>query len=338
VLLVLAACGDSRDPSTLAASSSPVTGTFWIAGAVPDGYHLVMAHDSPSPHERHSSAYRNVDTDPFDAELTIDTFPSGSPELQQYSRGSSTSVRGHPAILSTLTDEGHSYGIAFEWEERSGVTIVVRAAEPLTEADGRLVAEGVQPIDDDTWHKLVITTDPVAVHDGRVTPDMRRVPAATGVVGGDEWTLTALIPPGYPLLPDDRRAACFELAFRGETTNGTSCVGHPSVMRLGGQLFAMGEVPDDVPQVRITSDAGDPSDVDTEAAAGWDATRFWVAPLPDHSCLVTVQPTTGTRQGPPFGLTGPLDEPQSHDDWVRCLSSVPNGPPTTVPPPTTPAN
>src|SRR5207249_3243719 len=124
----------------------------------------------------------------------------------------------------------------------------------------------------------VIGTDPVAVRDATVRPDMVRVEATGGVVGSDPWVLTALLPAGYPLTSVDRRAACFELVYRGEASNGTSCVGHPSWVRLGGQIFAVGEVPSPTSRVRVTLDNGPPVDVDAVLLQQWAATRFWVTP------------------------------------------------------------
>ena len=296
----------------------------------------------------HRSGYRlDPTSDPSNSELTVETTDAGSSPAGDVSVGTPTTVRGHSALRVTLTDEGHVYGVGFTWQERPGLTITVRAAQPLGEPDARLTAEGVRPVADDTWHKLVVGTNPVAVADGTVTPDMQRVKVATGTIGQDQWVLTGLLPAGYPLVAEDRRAACFELAFRGQTSNGTSCIGHPSWLRLGQQIFAVGEVPPDVSRVRVAPDVGAATELDTAAVPQWSATRFWVAPLPEGTCQVTIEPTSGSQFGRGFGPTGPLDDPGTEPDWARCAAQASASQPTTpgassasslpFPPPNNPA-
>jgi len=339
LVLVVAACGDGKPGATSPASGDgnrlvvpvgPTSSDFWVAGDLPDAYRLAYLQDSTTVGQAfHRSGYKHDGPgDAYDAELQVDSMTSDSKAGFDVASGSSTTVRGHAATLATMTDEGSAYGVALTWEERPGLRLIVRAAQPLTEADARTVAEGVQPVSDDTWQKLSKATDPVAVSDGRLAPDMRRVAATSGVEEGERWQLTALLPADFPLIDGDRRAACYELAFRGATTNGTSCVGHASWERLGGRIFLIGEVPPEFAQVHVTPDAGAAFDIDTAAAPGWSATRFYATPLPEGTCVVAID-----AGGKSFGSTGPLEEPSTHDDWLRCSTSAPPGPLGPGPPP-----
>gem|GEM_PF-3827245 len=143
--------------------------------------------------------------------------------------------------------------------------------------------------------------------------------------------LTALVPAGYPLGPEDHRLECFHLSFEGETTK-DYCPGHPIWERVAGQVFVFGDAATDVKTVRINGIFGStfqPFTVDTVAMTQGPATRFYVVPLPDDACWVSVDNADG-GQGP--GPTGPLVEAGA--DYTRCTGLAPGH----VPPSTAPGN
>lgn len=208
---------------------------------------------------------------------------------------------------------------------------MVSALEGLTLADARLVAAGVRPVSADVGRRLVTATEDI---EGRVVPAMPRASAVTGSIGGRRWALTALLPSGYPVLTAlDRRAACYELAYRGRRSNGSSCWGHPSWVRLAGQVFVFGEASTEVRQVVVRAAGRADVVVATHRSRRWPSARFWVAPMPSGTCSVTVDPADHAASSDvhTLGQIGPFDQPP---DAGRCRGEPP--PPRGTPRPTIP--
>ncbi len=233
--VAIAGCGSSSSrervvvakPAESGLASIPTgspSSDSWIAGQLPEGYEFVWAGDNPGPNgtHDHASSYSKTPTgDTSDAPLQVDSIAASVP----LPKGRAVTVRGHRAVLSTLTDEDRPYGVSLTWHERAGLTIIVSALEGVSLADAQLVAAHVRPVSPDTWRRLGIAADYI----GRATPDMTRVPVTSGHIGGHQWTLTALLPPHYPVLAVDRRFACYELAYRGRRSTGSACWATPQL-------------------------------------------------------------------------------------------------------------
>ena len=84
-------------------------------------------------------------------------------------------------------------------------------------------------------------------------PAAPRFTAISGKVDDDTWTVTAIIPVGYPLAVDDHRLPCTELAFRGERVH--TCAsdggGGSRFVQIARRVFAFGAVRDDVKEVAL---------------------------------------------------------------------------------------
>lgn len=213
LVLGLAACSDSGHVVTNAPTSNE---RAWVAGHLPGGFEIVSADDRE---ERRTVGYAPRGDDDYQISITAST-PEAAPSFGG-SNQRSTRVRGHEATLFTLTDEGHDYGLPVTWDECSDLRIVVEGSNGPSEEDTLAVAEGVRGIPDAEWQRLLVELS-LDTHLGRVDPTATPVEIARGMVGNDDYVLTALIPGGYPLGPEDRRADCFHLAFRDETTRTTA--------------------------------------------------------------------------------------------------------------------
>src|SRR5262249_32711736 len=135
------------------------------------------------------------------------------------------------------------------------------------------------------WHTLRVATGPT-----RRTRAMKRVV----VIRGRGWKLTALIPEGFPVAPEDRRVACIELAYRGQrNTEGDQPA---AARRIGGKVFVFGELSPRVTHVRVAAIARH-----TALAPGYPLRRFYAVRLPSDTCTVTVHGADGVRTGPAAG-------------------------------------
>ena len=328
--LAVAACGQggdgdgSPDDAAVAADARAV-----VAGHLPDGYVMVRAADDQggrvvdyAPAADGEWRLRIVAAPPAAA-----TEPGGRDERQ-------VEVRGHEATLVALTDEGREYGVGLAWDERPDLRIQVLGANGPSVEEVVAVAEDVRSVPEDEWQRLLTAFSP-DTHVGRPDPAATPVEAMRGSVDGDEYVLTALVPGGYPVGPDDQRLSCFRLTYRGETTP-DHCPGHPIWARIEGRLLLFGDVGADVPAVRIRDRSGAgfaPFTVDTTPAPTGPPIAFYVAPLPEGACSVSVDAVGGSSPGP--GETGPLADQE--DDRARCLALA-TAPPTTVPDGATPTS
>jgi hypothetical protein len=238
-------------------------------------------------------------------------------------------VRGHNALVAPLTDEGRQYGFSVTWDERADLRIYIEGSE-LTEPQTLAVARGVRTVSESDWQRLLVELSP-DTHEGKVDPHATPIEAARGTVAGEMYTLTALIPGGFPLGPDDQRADCFHLSFAGQTTS-DECPGVPVWARVGGQPFVFGTIDLTITKLRVVGVYGHtfvPFTVDTTRLATGPPTRFYVARLPEGACAINLQNADGPG-GP--GTTGPLMDTGA--DYTRCTGLRPGQPP--LPPTTAP--
>jgi hypothetical protein len=216
-------------------------------------------------------------------------------------------------VLRTLTDEEEPYARELVWRERPDLLVSVEAALPARKRRLFEVAEHVRIIDQPAWALLHEQTSYAAII-GHVTPDLQRVRVMRGTTGGHRWTLSALIPPHFPLSRDDLRVSCHELAYRGGRGHGTDCGEVPNWQRVGGTIFVFGAVPRTLRRVRIRAYRGGGLDltVHTRTARRGPRVRYYASPMPDGTCAVIVSaPHASTDDG---AVAAPLTGP----DQRRC--------------------
>src|SRR4051812_40945243 len=196
-----------------------------IAHALPAHYRLVLTEASDHGRLHVASYGRRTSGDPFDAPLRVESFRGSDKPVGSLVAGDGdreTTVRGHPALERTLTDEGRAYARELVWRERPDLAIAVSANFVVSKRALRRVAEDVRIVGQRAWARLYRQTSGAA-QIGHPTRKMRRERVERGVASGRRWTLLALIPPHFPLSRDDRRASCFELRFRGGRGHGDNC-------------------------------------------------------------------------------------------------------------------
>ncbi len=290
----------------LAALLALVSG--WTIGAPPAAHELVAAEQRAG--ER-VTRYARTRRDPDDAPVVLTAYDPGRSPYPAPS-APQTTVRGRPAEFSDLTDDGRTYGRALRWTEPSGVTLSLELASRPGDERLRAIAESVREEPPERWRVLrIAVSDPPEL--GRLPAGMKRVIVRRGRIAGRRFTLTALLPPGFPVAPEDRRAACYRLTFRGERSYGVSCGFETSWWRLGGTVFAFGSVAPGVRRVRVSGEGVDAGGR-TGRARGYPLASFYAVPLPSNACAVTVE---DADRGTDIGQTGPLPSgPRS--DYLRC--------------------
>src|SRR4051794_88443 len=199
----------------------------WVLGTAPAGYQLVLARDLPDGSR--VTSYARTLHDPYDAPLTITATPSAVATVPLQPE---TTVHGRPADLVALTDDGRVYGRGLVWDDPSGDRIAVERDGHPSDALLRAWAESSAQVTPERWSALKIAT---SFTPDRPPPGSRAVRVGSGRVGGRRWTLTALLPPGFPVAPEDHRAACVRVRFKGARS--TACPPLPAWRRVGGTVF-----------------------------------------------------------------------------------------------------
>ena len=305
------------------ASEDPKAPTA-VAGVLPMHYRLLLSEQFKRG-VLHKANYGKPGTSPGDGPLTVYSLRGGgkppyeyAPDLHAGDR--QTVVRGHDAVLRTLTDEGQPYARELLWRERPDLIVAVDADFSWRKGALRQVAEGVRIIDQHAWARLYMQTSNRAII-GHVTRDMRRLRVRRGLSGGHRWTLYALIPPHFPLSRDDLRVSCFELRYRRGRGHGDNCGVLPNWQRVGGGIFAFGAVPSPVRRVRVRPVQGDAFDlrIRTVRARGGPRVRYFATPLPEGTCAVQIAPTS--RPHAEGSIAAPIRGP----DWRRCARASGQG-------------
>jgi len=293
----------------LAATLLAIAASGWSIGAPPPGDRLLVAR---SYEDRQVTLYGHLTHDFDDAPIELDAYaPGRSPYTTP--PVAHTTVHGQPAEFSDLTDDGRTYGRELRWVEPSGETLVL-GIDGGKDAQLHTLAESVKAEPPERWQALLIaTSDPPEL--SALPAGMPRVLVRRGRLHGRPYTLTALIPPGFPVAPEDRRAACYRLRFRGRRSYGFDCDARTSYKRVAGTIFAFGSVPAEIRRVRVR---GRGVDVRTRTgrAPGYPLAAFYAVPLPDDACDVSV-----TGDGRELGQTGPGVE-GTKADRRRCRPST----------------
>ena len=306
-----------------AAGSSGVPSPSAVAGVLPGHYRLLLTE--VGEHGRlHIASYggRRAEADRYDAPLSVHSFRGSRPPHPYVGDPGvgdrATTVRGHPAFMRTLSDEGLVYARELIWRERPNLTIVVEADLVVSRRTLRRVAEGVRIIGRRAWARLYAQTSGAA-QIGRVSKNMRRVRVKRGVVEDRRWRFFALIPPHFPLSRDDRRVSCFELRYRHHRGHGDNCGLTPSWQRIGGEVFTFGAVPRAVRHLLIRPYGGRAFKLRTRTVASrrGPRVRYFAVPLPEHACAVVIRRAKRPHE------EGSIAAPIRGRDQRRCAARPP---------------
>ena len=271
--------------------------TGFIVTAPGPGRELQRAEESKG---RQTSYYGRETSDPSDSPLTLHAADAAAvPALEP-----DTTVHGVAADFTDLTDDGRVYGRGLRWIE-NGVELSVELDGRPNDAALRAIAESVQPVPLERWKTLVVATSPWPN-----TPPAGSKAVVVRRSGGA--TLTALLPPGFPVAPEDERLPCFRLRFRGDSA--TDCARNPTWERLGGAVYVFGIVSPRVRRVRVVAEGVGRVTVPAVRARGYGLARFYAARLPTNTCEVQIR---NARTGQFLDQSGPVVS-HSNADKRRC--------------------
>jgi hypothetical protein len=298
------------------AAGSGTSAPSAVAGVLPHGYRLLLTE--VSDHGRlHVASYggRGAAADPYDAPLRVQSFRGRRPAhvLDPQPGDRAITVRGHPAVMRKLTDEGGVYARELAWRERPRLVVVVEGDLVVGRRALRRVAEGVRIVGQRRWARLYLqTSGPAQI--GHVRKGLRRVRVKRGAVEDHRWSFFALIPPHFPLSRDDLRVSCFELRYRGRRRRGENCGLLPNWQRLGGASFVFGAEPRRIRRLRIRPWQGHAFDltVRTVRARRGPRVRYFATPLPEGTCAVHLTPASHPH------AEGAIVAPTHGRDWRRC--------------------
>src|SRR4051794_534386 len=102
-----------------------------VAHVLPRGYSLVLTEESGHG-SMHVARYGPVEIEAGDAPLAV-TSLRGEARDDQLAGDEATTVRGHAAVLRTLTDEEKPYAKELVWRERADLLVKVTADLPIRE-------------------------------------------------------------------------------------------------------------------------------------------------------------------------------------------------------------
>lgn len=222
-----------------------------------------------------------------------------------------TEVRGHRALLGTLTDEGRVYGYQLMWDERPDLRITITDSrysadsEPMATPDTVMELTGhLCGLTEAEWQARTVGLSADS-HVGPVDPASTVVEAGRGEIDGDKWVLEAYVPPGYPLGDFDERLPCLALTFRGESS-GVQCDFLPVWSHLGGQELVFGAAPAEFDEV-VLQPASDrrgfaPFTVATTDELDVVGQRYFVTAMPAGACETHV---VSVADGAVIGFTAP---------------------------------
>ena len=329
--LSIGACGADTDtvagPGPTAGEEAPLPVGEWAAAELvdlPDGLEARLAEQVPGerrigyhdrPGDRYDASVRVATSDPSRpgdpsslSQMPLDRIvelsaPMIHPPVE-------TEVRGHRALLATLTDEGRVYGYELTWDERPDLRVVVADSRDSASPDTVMeLTDHLRGLTEDEWQERAIGLG-IDSHVGRVDPASDRVEVGRGEIDGDEWALEAYVPPGYPLGDVDQRLTCLELTYRGETS-GVQCDFLPAWSHLGGIELVFGAAPASAGEVEVRPAEGrsgfEPFTVATTDELDVVGQRYFVTAMPAGACETHV---VSAADGAMIGFTAPgLDDP-----------------------------
>jgi hypothetical protein len=236
----------------------------------------------------------------------------------------SVQVNRAAAMLGQVYVGDGAYETAVTWSPSAGVHVSLIADNRQDRVDLLAVAAGVHTLSEREWSRLKKGVQ-ARWRDARNDPESHRVEVLSGEVAGQRWTLTAIVPPDYPLGPWDRRQICAELSLDEVVARDTRCGEGWSLPLIGAHRFVFGSVAPDASSVTVRS-----VEPDGTASPAVDATaalsaarsdvpvRFYVTVLDDAHCYYQV---TGARNWSPTAVIRPLGRPNVDDPCA--LADVP---------------
>ena len=274
---------------------------YWVAGWIPHNVHGKHASDPRSDERRKWSItyHDGSESRPiFSITTTTGARPTQRCAIDTSKLG--LKVRGHEACESPNHDDGSQFGSIVTWNERDDLHIEVSVYTPALPSDARSIAlhiaESLRPITATAARTLVAMSQLLDPTD----PAASRFEAASGRIGLDIWTVTAIIPVGYPLTPDDHRLPCTELKFRGERQHACASDGGSGsgLVEISGHVFAYGAVREHIEEVALEEAYRAPNFSTARLrgvvataktfAVGNAAWRYYAAELPRDNCGVQV--------------------------------------------------
>jgi len=276
-----------------------VVAAGFVITAPPSGWTLQHADDGTDG--RQVGYYSRDPRDFYDAPLQlVVTAPDAAPIAAD------TTVHGVAADFDDLTSDGDTYGRSLTWVEGDR-KLSVEFTGKLDDAKLHAIAESVQAVPAERWQALVVATSrpPSRVPSGAKAVVARRFGGAV---------LTALLPPGFPVAPEDKRTPCLRLRYRGDSEQ--SCRTNPRWERIGGSVFVFGTVSPRVRKVRLVG-VGRVT-VPAVRVRGYGVVRFFAARLPSDTCTVELY---NGRTGQHLDTTGPAVG-RSKADLRRCVKDV----------------
>lgn len=246
---LLAGCGSgdgsadgapANEPSETTALAPGDSGMF-VVEPVPDGWAIDRAY---AAEQVSSVSYAKGGDDDITFGVLAYTVDPSDPKIalmrQSMEDGENgvvpIEIDGHPAYRMPLSGDGRVYGDQIQWFARPDLVVSVQVPFDLG-VDVEAVAADVHEISAAVRDDLVLGTS----GGGEPAPP---VEALRGTVDGDEWVLTAVLPLGYPVEPQDERRGCATLTFRDESA--TTCsdrfwtLDDATQVFLGGVNFGFG--------------------------------------------------------------------------------------------------
>ncbi len=190
------------------------------------------------------------------------------------------------------------------------VVAFARDAQPLSVADWSARKKGVQY----KWH------------DARVDPASARVEVLSGQANGRPWTLTAVVPPNYPLGPWDTRQTCAELKVASVVVPTGDCGQSFRLPLAGNDRFFVGIAAPTATAITIRTAKPDgtpspdaPTPIALSAMRPDIPVRMFAGVAPAGSCFYEI---SGVRNFPSPIVVGP---PGSMDQGDPCFGATPSG-------------
>ncbi|MGZ4727178.1 MAG: hypothetical protein ACXWB2_05630 [Acidimicrobiales bacterium] len=296
----------------------PATAAYWVAGDLPDSFGpVLLTEDANGSIIYYAPA--GTDQDLYDSPLRVILTTTDPMASTGHTDAEPVDVDDHDATLAQLSDEGRPSGFAVSWQQAPGRWLMVEGLSELSRDEVMAVARDLRPVDAAEWDRLrrALSIDTKV---GKPDPAATPVDVISDTIDGETYTLTALIPSGYPLGADDQRRTCYRLTFRG-ASSGDRCDTHPWWMRIGGHLFVFGPADPGTDEVTIgpyRNQVDEPFTVPTALVDQGPPTAFYVAPLDDGRCYVTITPASDRN----LGDIGPLP---GDPEQAACLAQLRGG-------------
>jgi hypothetical protein len=218
---------------------------------------------------------------------------------------------------------------AVTWSPTAGVFVALFAQAVPNAVDIVAFAREVQPLDAAGWAARKKGVQ-YKWHDARVDPASARVEVLSGQANGRPWTLTAVVPPNYPLGPWDKRQTCAELKVASVVVPTGDCGQSFRLPLAGADRFFVGIAAPDATAVTIrtanpagTPKAEAPTTVALSAIRPEVPVRMFAGVAPAGSCFYEI---SGVRNFPATIVVGPPGSMEQGDPCFTAASAAATGP------------